>query len=334
MDYNLSVIIPAKNEEQFIGQCLEALHVSLNNTDLRSYEVILVDNGSQDDTKDIAAEYGCSIINEPVGNISKLRNIGAKNAKGTIVAFLDADCLVNPLWARYCLQQLSNDKIGIVGTRAVPDLSNATWVERCLFVLFCGSAKRSDFVNWLGSSNIFIRKNVFFEVSGFNKELKTAEDVALCTAARSLGYKIFLEKRIDTIHLRESKTLTELFRREFWRGSSSISSLIKNNFPSDELLSVIVPAIFFAALTGGLILVFSYPKLGLAMLLLNLFMAFSLVLKKVNIRDLPIFNFTQCLVIAFVYLLARSIAFFRECFVLVFRGNRLHDGTARKLPNK
>lgn len=319
MDCNLSVIIPAKNEEQIIGQCLEALHISLKNTDLTSYEIILVDNGSQDGTKDIAAEYGCSIIDEPVGNISKLRNIGAKNAEGTIVAFLDADCLVNPLWARYCLQQLTNDRIGIVGTRTVPDLSNATWVERNLFILFCGSTKRPDFVNWLGSSNIFIRKSVFFEVSGFDEELKTAEDVALCTAVRSLGYKIFLEKRIDTIHLRESKTLTELFRRELWRGSSSISSFIKNNFPSDEFLSVIIPAIFFAALAGGLVLVFPYPKLGLAMFLLNLFMAFGLVLKKVNIRDLAFFNVTQCVVIAFVYLLARSIAFFQECFGLVFR---------------
>lgn len=321
MGCDLSVIIPAKNEEKVIGQCVEALHTSLNNADLESYEIILVDNGSQDATKDIAAKCGCLIIDEPSGNISKLRNTGAKNAKGTIVAFLDADCLVDPLWAKYCLQHLDDERLGIVGTRAVPDLSNATWVERNLFILFSGSTKRPDFVNWLGSSNLFIPKKVFFEVSGFEEKLKTAEDVALCTAARLLGYKICLEKRINTIHLRESKTLKELFKRELWRGSNSITSFMKNNFPREEFLSVSMPAIFFLTLIGGLLLIIPYPKFGLLMLLLNLLMAFGLILKKVNIGNLPFFNIIQCVVVAFVYLLARSIAFFQECLFLVLRDN-------------
>ena len=259
----LSVIIPAKNEESLIKTCLTALTISLQKLgEGITTEIILVDNSSTDSTREIAERFNCQIIIETQGNISRLRNIGARNAQGDFFAFLDADCFVDPLWASNCLKRFADKNIAVVGTRAIPDLNHATWVEEGVFTLFCGSEKREDFVRWLGTSNLFVRKEFFEKVNGFNEKLVTAEDVNFCQCIRKKGGRVFLEKSIDTKHLRESKTLKEFYIRERWRGRSSMASFITNNFPSDELLSVVVPLINLFSIIIFSVLIFFLPLDG------------------------------------------------------------------------
>jgi len=90
----VSIIVPALNEEQVIGRCLEA--VAANDFPLEQMEVILVDNGSKDRTIAIARSYEKSLplrVLERKGvHISAMRNAGAREARGELLAFLDADC--------------------------------------------------------------------------------------------------------------------------------------------------------------------------------------------------------------------------------------------------
>src|SRR6267154_111138 len=96
----ISVIIPALNEKAVIGQCLEAL--SCNRLPATDFEVIVVDNGSSDGTvetvRQFEAPYCLKIIHIEGVHISALRNRGAAEARGEILAFLDADCLAPPKW--------------------------------------------------------------------------------------------------------------------------------------------------------------------------------------------------------------------------------------------
>lgn len=186
LDLYLSVIIPAKNEEEYLGKCLDSLEIAISNWGGKA-EIILVDNGSTDCTREIAKEKGCKIIEESFGTIAKLRNLGVKDARGSIVAFLDADCLVAPNWISLCLENFNDDRIGMIGTRIVPDFGNATWVEKCWYEL-CPGAKRPDYVDWLGSSNVFIKKEVFLNVGGFNEALLVGEDTDL---SYRIGENIF-----------------------------------------------------------------------------------------------------------------------------------------------
>lgn len=317
MNLSLSVIIPAKNEELYINGCIEALKVTLQS--FQESEIILVDNGSIDKTRDIAHDLGCKVINDPIGNISKLRNTGAQNAAFNMLAFLDADCLVHPSWAQLCLQHFQDHKIGIVGTRAVPDLDNATWVEKSIYTIFCGSVTRADYVDWLGTSNFIIPKELFFAVGGFNEHLETAEDVAFCSAVKKKNKKIYLEKRIDTIHLRESKSILELFRREFWRGKNSIETLIYNDFPKNEILSVLVPAIVFISyltITTMTVVpslrIFSFLPIALILL-----MPAILLFKKVKPHFYNIPELAKMYFISFIYISARTTAFAYESIMLL-----------------
>ena len=246
-----------------------------------------------------------------------MRNLGALHAKNDILAFLDADCIVAPEWLRLCIDDLQSiEGVGMVGTPAVPDLSNATWIEQSLFFLMAGSSARPNFVKWLGTSNIFIYKKFFEQVGGFDETLKTAEDVNFCYAITKENKSIYLEKRINTIHTRESKTLRQLFKRELWRGKNSLISLINNNFSTDEILSVLVPAVnltFFILFLLGLVL--SNSTLAASALFVILSLPAMLMVKK-RVPLVPAFHLVRYYIISFVYLIARSSAFVIECAYL------------------
>lgn len=237
-DPYLSIIMPARNEGATIKLVLDSVNEAIRKASC-ACEVILVDNGSTDMTRSIAESCGCRVVTDSSNTIAKLRNVGSILAKGEMLAFLDADCVVDPLWITYCTRNFSDGRIAIVGTRAVPDPRNPTWVECAWFNLFTG-IERLDFPDWLGTSNLFIPRRIFQEFHGFDEELETAEDVDFC---RRIGtrYLIFLEKRINTIHLRESKSIPDLFKRELRRGKFSLRQFMKSNDKGKDFPSVFIP---------------------------------------------------------------------------------------------
>src|SRR5918992_378513 len=91
----ISIIIPAYNEERYLPETLKRISEALSIVDCPS-EIVVVDNCSQDETKQIAESIGARVCSESEHNISKVRNTGAKNSAGDILVFVDADTLVPP----------------------------------------------------------------------------------------------------------------------------------------------------------------------------------------------------------------------------------------------
>jgi glycosyltransferase involved in cell wall biosynthesis len=92
----ISVVVPAYNEEGNIVTCLE----SLNRQDLprSEYEIIVVDGNSADRTRELAAPLADLVFVQTSPRVGGARNDGAMKAKGEIVAFADADCILPPDW--------------------------------------------------------------------------------------------------------------------------------------------------------------------------------------------------------------------------------------------
>ncbi len=128
MDF--SIIIPAKNEEKNIQNCLQSIAAIDYPAD--KFEVLLIDNGSTDKTVAVAESWGAKVFLKPELTISGLRNFGAQQSKGKILAFLDADCTVDKNWLNAASVYLEDTAVVSFGSPAVIPL-NATWVQKAWF---------------------------------------------------------------------------------------------------------------------------------------------------------------------------------------------------------
>src|SRR5688572_20768966 len=86
----ISVVIPARNEEEFLPATIEALKAQ----SYRNFEVIVVANGCSDHTSDVARELGCRVFELGERGLGAARNLGGREANGQILLFLDADTLL------------------------------------------------------------------------------------------------------------------------------------------------------------------------------------------------------------------------------------------------
>ena len=100
-----SVIIPAYNEAEFLPRTLTYLRKAIQTIDIKC-EVIVVDNNSQDNTSQIAEEYGAAVFFEKINQISRARNRGGKHAAGEYLIFLDADTIIKPGTLKRALKNL------------------------------------------------------------------------------------------------------------------------------------------------------------------------------------------------------------------------------------
>lgn len=213
----VSVIIPAYNEEKHIGKCLESVKKLNYPTD--RYEIILVDNGSTDQTIAIAKEHTDLIFICPKVNVSGLRNYGAKKAKGEIYAFIDGDCVADADWLRFAVESINEGEC-VTGAycRISPE---PTWVEET-WGLRIPQGRRE--VPHLGAANLIVPAAIFDKVGGFDVNLKTGEDYEFCIRVKKVT-KVILDDRIKVTHYGNPKTITEFMKREIWHGLGAFGSI-------------------------------------------------------------------------------------------------------------
>ena len=235
----VSIIIPAYNEEKYLPSCLEAINGLSRHP--RDYEVIVVDNGSSDDTCGISRSFNATVLQDASKTVAGLRNLGAEHAKGRILAFIDADCVVAKDWMDATLRYAADADVSIWGGPPVPP-STASWVQRSWFLMVANRAMIEE-SDWIGAVNLCVEKALFWKIGGFNEALTTCEDVDFCYKAAEYG-RIVSDKRIKIVHLREADTVKEFFNKEVWRGTSNLEGVFSHGLRLKELPSLIVPFYF------------------------------------------------------------------------------------------
>lgn len=305
--FSVSIIIPAKNEQEILPLCLEAI----NNLDYPDdkVETIVIDNGSTDNTATIAERYGAKVVSHPVGNIASARNAGAERANGEILAFVDADCLVDSEWLKNAIKNFGNKTVGCVGSRPGVPESNTTWVQRLwsLMKVKKGLSK----VEWLASSNFIVRKRLFEDVLGFDEALDTCEDVDIGLRL-SKKCTLIYDDKVKSTHLRDPRTLSEFFKKEIWHGRGNLKGFFKHGIIVSELPSVVIPIVYlFCILVMPLSLYLFIQTNVSKFLFLNvvILIIFPLLytirtcMKEKSVKNLP-----GLFLLSTVYLVARSIA--------------------------
>lgn len=313
MNCELSIIVPAYNEGRLISHGLNSISKYLHPI---AYEIIVVDNGSTDDTAIVAAAHsGVQVVSIPRSTISRARNTGARLAKGVLLAFLDADVMVTSRWAAALEKKLRAVSEGgdYYGGFPFDIPKGASLIERAWF-----PASYVGRLSYVGSANLIVSARLFQQISGFDETLRTAEDVDLGRRVTAVGKTIDFDPEFHAIHLGFPRTLRHFVKREMWHGQENFRSL--SRFLNSK---VTVAATLFAAMaiSGVAAVISGHLRTGMTLLCLYTFMPALYVvyrLKLRNVRYLPM----QYL-LAHLYLSARAAAAIGAMWRKSFSGHRL-----------
>jgi glycosyltransferase involved in cell wall biosynthesis len=217
--FSISIVIPAYNAQATISKTIEACLKQKCSCD---YEVIVVDDGSTDETASIIKSYPVKYIYQENGGPAKARNTGWKVSKGDIICFTDSDCVPEIHWVAKIIKYYNRHDIAGVGGSY--DIANPTSIlARCIHQeIMQRHLKMQGAVDFLGSFNLSYKKKVLEEVGGFNEEFKHAsgEDNDLSYRIRKKKYKLIFDKDIKVAHYHQTnffKYLKEQFRHGYWR---------------------------------------------------------------------------------------------------------------------
>lgn len=206
----ISVVIPAYNEEKYLGETLKSVIAQDYPED--DYEVIVVDNNSEDKTAEVAGKYKVRVVECKTKGVSAARQAGAEAARGEIIVFTDADTTVPDGWLTQIGKYFQNEEIAAITGTAV--LNKTDRFNNLLAMGFPAFMRIQFFLGRkaLNGFNCAIRKTVFDTIGGFNTGLSSAEDVDLGIRASKEGKVIFVpEIKVFTSARRMEKSRLNFF---------------------------------------------------------------------------------------------------------------------------
>jgi glycosyltransferase involved in cell wall biosynthesis len=214
----ISVVIPAFNSEALIHRCLAAC---LAQEYSKHYEVIVVDDGSADQTGEIVKQTSARYIHQQNRGPAAARNTGWKHSQGDIICFTDADCAPEPEWLQ---------KVNDVFKKEDPDAVGGSYTytgqsglgKIIQQEIEARHGKIQGPTDFLGSFNLAVKRSALKAAGGFNEDYKSAsgEDNDLCYRLRKAGYKLWFDRDILVEHMHPWNFYNYLIsqaRHGFWR---------------------------------------------------------------------------------------------------------------------
>jgi glycosyltransferase involved in cell wall biosynthesis len=177
----VSVVIPAYNAASFLPRCLKSVFAQT----LRPEEVIVVDDGSTDNTAALAADLGAKVVSRPNGGLSAARNTGIQNASSEWIALLDAD----DMWAPEKLQRQAllaepGTVLVYTGIRVFDD--NGVREDRpAVDPVFARKVLR--YRNPITPSTALVRREAVLRDGGFREDIRACEDWEMWVRLQRLG---------------------------------------------------------------------------------------------------------------------------------------------------
>lgn len=220
----VSIVIPAYNSRNTVEKTIQ----SILNIDYPKEltEVIFVDDGSTDNTKNLIEKY---LINNQMIYIWQVnkgpaaaRNAGIKKARGSIIIFTDSDCEVPEDWVKKIISNFNED-IAAVGGSLKPVLISTKWeaFEQFRREKLYGNIKKTT--EALPSCNLAIKKKVLERTGGFDESFKypSSEDYDLCYRIVAAGYKILYEPAVYVFH-NHSQNWRGVLKRAYLHGREGV----------------------------------------------------------------------------------------------------------------
>jgi glycosyltransferase involved in cell wall biosynthesis len=215
---DVSVVVPAHNAAATLAACLRSL---VNQRASVSYEIVVVDDGSDDGTSETALPFDVRVLRSSRRGPAAARNLGASRARGRILLFTDADCQPRFDWIEEMLKPLTDP--GVAAVKGAYRSFQKELVARFVQLDREQRYRRTrgyPYVDSLFTNAAAIRRPVFEELGGFNAALKVHEDTDLSFRLRRRGHHIRFNPQAVVYH-HHPTTLRRYLRvqmlRAFWR---------------------------------------------------------------------------------------------------------------------
>ncbi|OXL45273.1 glycosyl transferase family 2 [Segatella copri] len=260
MEYKVAVIIPTLNEEKFIARCLDS--VIEQSYPFRDMDVMVVDGGSNDRTREIVEEYGRKYINirfiHNPGRIQSIAfNIGVENSDAPYIVRLDAHALYKPYYIEGCIKGLEGDsKRGNVGGQwDIQPQNDSLWAITNAILNYSkfgigGASYRIgakagdvDTVPFGSFPRTMIEK-----IGGMRDDLPRGEDNEFNSRIKRAGYSIYFDPAIECIYY--ARPTLKASCRQMYANGESIGHLFYVDRDSIGLRHMI-PLIFVVGIIGG-----------------------------------------------------------------------------------
>ncbi len=184
----VSIVIPARNEETFIGRTLES--IASQSWPLERLEVVVVDNGSHDRTATVVREFASNtprlqvrLLHEPLPSRARAKNLGAQEATGEILIFLDADsAMATDLVMRVIETYRAGYPAGSI--RIVADSRDL--LDRAFF----GLMELGKRLFHIRAQMFYCSRELFLALGGFDERLQIAEDREFLQRAERSGVQV------------------------------------------------------------------------------------------------------------------------------------------------
>jgi GT2 family glycosyltransferase len=197
----ISVIIPNYNGEKTLDLCLTAA-TSIKD---EAVEIIVVDDGSEDRSREIIRRFPCTLIeSSPHAGASRARNLGAQQANGDILFFTDADCLLQENTLAQLRTILSQaDSNTIIGGSYTPQPYDQGFFSRFQSVFINYSETRNPLqVDYIATHAMAIHTDLFHRSGGFTEDqLPILEDVEFSHRLRRAGVTLMMQPAIQVQHI-------------------------------------------------------------------------------------------------------------------------------------
>jgi len=190
----ISFIVPAHNEQAFLGRTLQAIHDAAR-TSGRSYEIIVVDDASTDATAKIALQNHARVVSVNHRQIAATRNSGGRAASGDELFFVDADTTINPRTVASALRAMDG---GAVGGGAPVRLGKDEIVPLYIRLIAFGSIVGAKLLGFTGGAFMFCTSEAFRATAGFNERLYWSEEGAFTLALKREGRFVVLWNSVIT----------------------------------------------------------------------------------------------------------------------------------------
>ncbi len=215
----VSVIVPAYNAEKDIAKLIESLLDLDYPKEL--VEIIIVDNNSNDQTKEIVKQYPVILLEETNMQSSyAARNKGILNAKSEIMAFIDSDCVATPQWIKEGVNVLVSGSADLVGGKVeftYPKNAAAELYDSITNMQIEFNIKQSAVAK---TANLFVKPSLFDKIGMFPGWVKSGGDVQWTGKATRNGFSLLYAPRAIVKH--PARTLRALLKKQYRVGKGKV----------------------------------------------------------------------------------------------------------------